>query len=81
MCKNFLKSIITAAIMGIDFIISISWLWTMSDRFVSDAAKTSELSGPKIEVTEAIEIQDISALDEAIKSMAGKFGRKRKLGI
>ena len=75
----FVHSLITAALMGVDSIISLVWLWTVSEKFVKDAANTSDLSGPKIAVTEEIEIPDESGIDEAIKSMAGKFGRKKKL--
>ena len=65
--------------MGVDSILSLAWLWTVSEKFVKDAANTSDLSGPKIAVTEEIEIPDETGIDEAIKSMAGKFGRKKKL--
>ena len=65
--------------MGVDSILSLAWLWTVSEKFVKDAANTSDLSGPKIAVTEEIEIPDDSGIDEAIKSMAGIFGRKKKL--
>ena len=75
----FVHSLIIAALMGVDSIISLIRLWTVSEKFVKDAVNTSDLSGPKIEVTEEIEIPDESGIDEAIKSMAGKFGRKKKL--
>ena len=65
--------------MGVDSIISLVWLWTVSEKFVRDAANTSDLSGPKVEVTEEIEMTHDSGIDEAIKTMAGKFGRKKKL--
>ena len=79
-CHHFF-SIITAVLMGFDCIISLAWLWTVSRRFVKDAAATSDLHGPAIDVTEEVEIKDDSFKEEIIKSMAGTFGRKKKLGI
>ena len=67
--------------MGVDSIISFAWLWTVSERFVKDAANTSDLTGPKILVTEEIEVPDDSGIVETIKSMAGRFGRKKRFAL
>ena len=75
----YYSSLITAALMVVDTIISLAWLWTVSERFVKDAANTSDLTGPKISVTEEIEVTDDSGIVETMKSMAGRFGRKKRL--
>ena len=72
-------SLVTAAVMGVESIISLAWLWTVSGSFVKDAANTSDLTGPKITVTEEIEIPDDSGKEETIKTLAGRSGRKKRL--
>lgn len=69
-------SIITALLMTIDLIVNTVWLWTTSNMFVRNASPLDTVT--KVPVTEEIEVNDYSALEKNIKTMAGIVGRKQR---
>lgn len=60
-----------------DAILNMTWVWTTSGLFVSRAAPVETVA--TYEVSDEILVRDSSQLEENIKNIAGKVGRKQKL--
>ena len=60
-----------------DAILNMTWVWTTSGLFVSRAAPVETVA--TYEVSDEILVTDNSQLEENIKNIAGKVGRKQKL--
>ena len=60
-----------------DAILNMTWVWTTSGLFVSRAAPVETVA--TYDVSDEILVRDNSQLEENIKNIAGKVGRKQKL--
>ena len=60
-----------------DAFLNMTWVWTTSGLFVSRAAPLETVA--TYEVSDEILVWDSSQLEENIKNIAGKVGRKQKL--
>ena len=60
-----------------DAILNMTWVWTTSGLFVSRAAPVETVA--TYDVSDEILVTDNSRLEENIKNIAGKVGRKQKL--
>ena len=60
-----------------DAILNMTWVWTTSGLFVSRAAPVETVA--TYDVSDEILVTDNSQLEENIKNIAGKVGRKQKL--
>ena len=60
-----------------DAILNMTWVWTTSGLFVSRAAPVETVA--TYDVSDEILVRDNSRLEENIKNIAGKVGRKQKL--
>jgi len=60
-----------------DAILNMTWVWTTSGLFVSRAAPVETVA--TYDVSDEILVTDNSRLEENIKNIAGKVGRKQKV--
>ena len=60
-----------------DAILNMTWVWTTSGLFVSRAAPVETVA--TYDVSDEILVTDNSRLEENIKNIVGKVGRKQKL--